>query len=166
MSTTLNIRKTTPEEVGTLLELFEEARHIMRADGNLQQWTGGYPSEELIRKEIEAGNSYVCTDKAGNVVGTFAFIVGEDPTYRIIYEGEWLENVSTYGTIHRLAGKGDGHGVAAACINWCYQQVPNLRADTHRDNRILQHILTKHGFHYCGIIHLLNGDERLAYQKI
>ena len=43
---------------------------------------------------------------------------------------------------------------------------PNLRADTHRDNRIMQHILQKHGFRYCGIIYLLNGDERLAYQKI
>ena len=25
--------------------------------------------------------------------------------------------------------------------------------------------LVKNGFKYCGIIHLLNGDERLAYQK-
>ena len=30
----------------------------------------------------------------------------------------------------------------------------------------MQHILQKHGFRYCGIIYLLNGDERLAYQKI
>ena len=40
------------------------------------------------------------------------------------------------------------------------------RQDTHRDNHILQHILKKHGFQYCGIIYLLNGDERLAFQKL
>ena len=26
-------------------------------------------------------------------------------------------------------------------------------------------IILKHGFTYCGIIYLLSGDERLAYQK-
>jgi hypothetical protein len=30
----------------------------------------------------------------------------------------------------------------------------------------MQHNIQKHGFVYCGIIHLLSGDERLAYQKI
>ena len=30
----------------------------------------------------------------------------------------------------------------------------------------MQHNLLKHGFTYCGIIYLLNGDERLAYQRI
>ena len=37
--------------------------------------------------------------------------------------------------------------------------------DTHRDNKIMQHNILKHGFTYCGIIYLLSGDERLAYQK-
>ena len=30
----------------------------------------------------------------------------------------------------------------------------------------MQGALAKAEFHYCGIIHLLDGDERLAYQKI
>jgi hypothetical protein len=30
---------------------------------------------------------------------------------------------------------------------------------------IMQHNILKHGFTYCGIIYLLSGDERLAYQK-
>ena len=30
----------------------------------------------------------------------------------------------------------------------------------------MQHNLLKHGFSYCGIIYLANGDERLAYQRI
>ena len=86
--------------------------------------------------------------------------------YARIYDGQWLDDMQPYGTIHRLAGREDARGVAAACFDWCGTQLPNLRADTHRDNRIMQHILQKHGFRYCGIIYLLNGDERLAYQKI
>jgi len=42
----------------------------------------------------------------------------------------------------------------------------NIRIDTHKDNRIMQHNIEKHGFTYCGIIYLANGDERLAYQKL
>lgn len=38
--------------------------------------------------------------------------------------------------------------------------------DTHRDNKIMQHNITKHSFTYCGIIYLLSGDERLAYQYV
>jgi len=41
----------------------------------------------------------------------------------------------------------------------------HLRIDTHRDNKIMQHNLTKHGFSYCGVIYLASGDERLAYQR-
>jgi hypothetical protein len=29
----------------------------------------------------------------------------------------------------------------------------------------MQHNIMKHGFSYCGIICLANGDERLAYQR-
>ena len=29
----------------------------------------------------------------------------------------------------------------------------------------MQRVILKNGFTYCGIIHLKNGDERLAYQK-
>ena len=30
----------------------------------------------------------------------------------------------------------------------------------------MQHNIEKHGFTYCGIINLGNGDERLAYRKL
>ena len=30
----------------------------------------------------------------------------------------------------------------------------------------MQHLLSEHGFSYCGIIYLASGDERLAYQRI
>lgn len=33
------------------MEICGEARGIMRADGNMTQWTGGYPSEDVIRAD-------------------------------------------------------------------------------------------------------------------
>ena len=162
----LGIRLSTLNDLPALMALYDQGRQIMRESGNLRQWTGGYPSEELVREDIGRGHSYACLDGQGEAVGTFAFIPGKDPTYTYIYEGAWLDDVRPYATIHRLASRPEVHGVAAACLEWCFRRVPNLRADTHRDNRIMQHILLKHGFRYCGIIFLKNGDERLAYQKI
>ena len=161
----IEIRKTRPAETELLMDIFEQAKRIMRKDGNMKQWTGNYPSRKLVATDIEQGNSYVCIDDNGEIIGTFAFIRGNDPTYSHIYEGEWLEDTLPYGVIHRLASTEHSKGVANACLQWCYAQLPNLRADTHRDNHILQHILKKHGFQHCGIIFLANGDERLAYQK-
>jgi hypothetical protein len=51
-------------------------------------------------------------------------------------------------------------------MDYCFSQDPNIRIDTHRDNKIMRHLVEKHGFAYCGIIYLDNGDERLAYQLI
>lgn len=161
----IRIRKSTFTDQPVLMELYEHGRRIMRNSGNQKQWTGGYPSEKLVSNDIASGHSYLCLDEGECAVGTFAFIPGIDPTYVHIYEGQWLDEDRPYATIHRLASREDATGVAAACLDWCYMQVPNLRADTHRDNYIMQHILLKHGFRYCGIIYLQNGDERLAYQK-
>ena len=44
------------------------------------------------------------------------------------------------------------------------QRCGNIRVDTHRDNKVMQHILTKQGFQRCGIIYVKNGTERIAYQ--
>ncbi len=161
----IEVRRTKVTEAEVLMDIFEQAKRIMRKSGNMRQWTGNYPSKEIVLADIEKGNSYVCIDEAGEIIGTFAFIQGNDPTYTHIYEGQWADDISPYGVIHRLASTETSKGVAHACLQWCYKQIPNLRADTHRDNHILQHILKKHGFQYCGIIFLANGDERLAFQK-
>ena len=147
------------------MELFALARQRMRADGNLSQWAGGYPDEEAVRRDMRRKVSYVIVE-GKTVVGTFAFIPGVEPTYRRIWRGSWLDRDTPYGTIHRIAGDPAYKGVFASCLDWCWERLPNIRIDTHRDNHIMQDLLQKHGFRYCGIIYLLDGAERLAYQRI
>ena len=103
----IEIRKTRPAETELLMDIFEQAKRIMRKDGNMKQWTGNYPSRKLVATDIEQGNSYVCIDDNGEIIGTFAFTRGNDPTYSHIYEGEWLEDTLPYGVIHRLASATD-----------------------------------------------------------
>lgn len=162
----MKIRPTELKDLPAVMEIYDFARAFMRANGNETQWIDGYPSEELIRQEIEAGHSFVCTDQENDIQGTFCFILGEDPTYQHIYEGAWLRDGEPYGVIHRMAASGKTKGISEACLNWCFEQCGNIRVDTHRDNKVMQHILTKYGFQRCGIIYVKNGTERIAYQKI
>ena len=150
------------------MEIYRQARQIQLDSGNLHQWREGYPSQEIVRGDIDRGVSYVIEDEnsGGTLVGAFAFIPGEDPTYKYIEGGSWLDDVKPYGTIHRLAGMRGCHGIAALCFDWCWRQIPNLRIDTHEDNAIMKRCVEKAGFKYCGVIYLLSGDPRIAFQKI
>ena len=128
------------EDIPAMMELYAQARVFMREHGNPNQWDENYPSRELLEKDIAFGNSYIVEDDEKNLAATFAFIKGEDPTYYGIENGAWL-NHEPYGTIHRLAGNPSCHGIASGCIGWCKSQIGNLRADTHEDNKIMQHLL-------------------------
>lgn len=147
------------------MDIYREARQIQLDTGNLHQWPAGYPSEEVIRADIDRGVGYVMEDD-GEVVAAFALIPGEDPTYRVIEGGSWLDDVRPYATIHRLGGVRSVHGVARACFDWCWERYPNLRIDTHEDNALMRHCIESAGFRYCGVIRLANGAPRLAFQKL
>ena len=83
------IRRATYDDVPVLMDVFRKARGIMRSSGNMNQWNDGYPSEAVVRKDIDNGHCYVlCED--GKVVATMAFIPGPDPTYAVIYDPDLL----------------------------------------------------------------------------
>ena len=105
----MEIRPTEIKDLPLVMEIYDYARAFMRATGNTTQWIDGYPSEALIRREIEESHSFACIDEQGEILGTFCFILGEDPTYQQIYEGAWL-NDEPYGVIHRLATNGKQKG--------------------------------------------------------
>ena len=159
------IRKAICLEVADIMRVIEAAKGIMRSSGNMHQWVDGYPSESVILSDIEREVGYVVVDNT-RIVGYFAFIPSPDPTYAKIYQGEWTDDSLPYHVIHRIASYPDVHNIFRDIIDYCYAIDTNLRVDTHRDNTIMQHNLLKHGFTYCGIIYLLSGDERLAYQKV
>lgn len=158
------IRKTAAGDIPAVLSIYAAAREYMREHGNPEQWAGGYPPAELIENDVEQGISFVAEDE-GEIVCVFAMLDGPDPTYLKIYDGAW-PNDEPYKVIHRIAVSRHRRGVAGFVFDYVCSLCPNVRIDTHRDNYPMQRALAKNGFSYCGIIHLANGDERLAYQKI
>ena len=114
--------------------------------------------------DISSGNSYVCVEH-DKIIATFYYKEGIDDTYVRIYEGQWL-NEAPYGVVHRITSDGTIRGAASFCLNWAFNKCGNLKIDTHRDNIVMQHLLDKNGFKYCGVVYLENGSERIAYQKV
>lgn len=159
------IREAKPADIADIMLVMEAAKGIMRASGNMRQWADGYPSEDAITADMEKKGGFVIED-ANKVVGYFAFLASPEPTYAQIYEGQWVDDVQSYHVVHRIASYPDVHGIFSAIMDFCFSRDTNIRIDTHRDNKIMQHNLQKHNFTYCGIIYLLSGDERLAYQRI
>lgn len=137
----------------------------MRANHNLSQWSDDYPGKADIMMDITSGHSYVGIDQEGEIVMTFAFIIGEDPTYKIIREGEWL-NDEIYGTIHRIASNGKSRGVLKAACDFSFSKIDNIRIDTHEDNHPMLNALMNLDFKRCGIINCRDGSPRIAFQKI
>lgn len=160
----MKIRKTTLDDLNIVMNFYDNARKFMYSQGNTTQWNKNYPSINLIKADILNGNSYVCFDD-NEIYAVFTFIIGDDPTYNTIYHGDWLNN-NTYGTIHRICVNKKGCGIGKFCIDYCFNKCHNLRIDTHKNNKAMQSLINKCGFIYCGIIHVSDGSERLAYQKI
>lgn len=158
------IRKTEISDLERVMDIYRAAREFMKEQGNPDQWRDSKPSRDDIILDIENGKSYVVLDE-GEIIAVFFFRIGIDPTYLKIYDGEWISD-APYAVIHRLAVDKKGSGVAAFIFETCFTWHPNLRIDTHRDNKPMQRALEKSGFSYCGIIHLASGEPRLAYQRL
>ncbi|MBQ6177218.1 MAG: N-acetyltransferase [Bacteroidales bacterium] len=156
------IRPATPADLPALRPVFEAAKSIMRADGNLSQWSApGFPDDSLLLRDIARGGGFVIEN--GTIVAYFALLPSPEPTYDVI-DGAWLTD-EPYGVIHRMASYPEVHGIFSTIIDYAALRFAHLRIDTHRDNRIMQHLIEKHGFTYCGIIWLEDGTERLAYER-
>lgn len=161
----MHIRLSRTDDVPRILEIFEIAKQYMRAQGNLKQWGDGYPSSEVILRDISKGWSHVIENREGRVVATFCLMLSPEPTYCSI-DGAWLDDSTPYGTIHRIASDGSQSGIFSLALNYCQSIVGNIRIDTHKDNQAMQKAVLREGFSRCGIIQLADGSLRTAYQKL
>ena len=125
----------------------------MAANGNPTQWGNEFPRESMIEDDIANQRTMLLVDTCNGherILAQFALCPGEDPTYAKI-DGAWLDN-DAYVTIHRIAASGLVRHAARDCIRWALKHYGNVRADTHPNNKAMQHVLESSGFARCGLI--------------
>ena len=133
------IRTAQPRDLARILEIYDYARGFMERTGNASQWGKHFPPEELLREDIRAQRLFVIEENGA---------------------------VGAYGTIHRIAGDGQVHGLLRRAVDFGWERIPHLRIDTHENNRVMQYLIEKCGFSYCGVIHVDDGSPRLAYERV
>lgn len=164
MKTKYHIRKATAGDIDVILKMFEHSRSVMRADGNTNQWVG-YPTRADVEADVRRGVSFLIENsKLKIVIGTFALVPGEEPTYVYIDHGRWISPTRPYCTLHRLAAMPHTSGIAAAAFAFAKGQSDYLRVDTHATNRPMRHIIEREGFVKSGIIYMPDGGPRDAYE--
>ncbi|MBO4848814.1 MAG: N-acetyltransferase [Clostridia bacterium] len=161
------IRLAEARDVEELLAVYKEAREFMAQHGNPTQWyASGYPGEAVLEEDIALSRLYVI-ERGGRIAAAFVIAEGEEPTYRVIEEGEWPTS-RPYLTVHRLASRTDEHGCADAALEHAERTAASrgmtVRADTHADNAPMRRILERRGYRYCGVIRVRGGSPRLAFE--
>ena len=156
------IRSAVTADLDEIEKIYEYARRFMIENGNPTQWQNGYPMRDMLEADISEEKLYAVLDN-GEIVGVFMYVIGEDPTYSYIENGAWLSD-APYGTIHRIASCRSG--VFAAALEFCRGRCSHVRVDTHANNKPMQHLAEKYGFHRCGTIYVEDGTPRIAYEML
>ena len=156
------IRLATAQDMPELQRIFAYARQAMRDAGNPDQWGDNNPEPETTEADIAREECYVI-ESDGEVHATFAFVLGDDPTYAQI-DGAWL-NDKPYGTLHRVASDGRIRGVFEKAVDFGFGKIDVIRVDTHELNAPMRRVIDRAGFTYCGTIICHNGTPRRAYMR-
>ena len=150
----MDLIKAAESDLQDLMSLYWRVADDMN-DRGLNQWNRGiYPTEEMIRRDIERGEMYI--RRMDSVIAA-AITLTEvmDPEYRdILWTGGMLP-----GYLHRLAvdvplqGAGIGGDVLDDAIQIMRRAGCDcVRLDTNRENRRAMRLYEKMGFRICGTV--------------
>ena len=64
----MKIRRALMEELDEIMEIYDHAKQVMRASGNKDQWTDGYPPRELVSGDIADGMEYLSFGISFNIL--------------------------------------------------------------------------------------------------
>ena len=160
-------RKATTADIDTIERIIKAASARLGAAG-IDQWQRGYPNRSSIENDVEAGVGMVLA--LGNEILAYgAVIFTGEPAYNDLTGGKWLTD-GQYAVVHRLCvseifvGMGFAKQFMSAAEAMAAERVKSFRIDTHPDNKIMQGLMERMGFTYCGDVIIEN--RRLAYEKV
>jgi ribosomal protein S18 acetylase RimI-like enzyme len=171
----MEIIRAQENDLAEIMAVIGQAREFLRGLG-IDQWQNGYPEPSVLEEDIRRGECHLAIDR-GVAAGFFVLSCKPEISYGHIEGGNWLTSDEPYAVLHRMAvsSQARGQGVASAMMFHALGlstsgKMISLRADTHRGNVPMQHLLEKSGFIRCGVIDLgphYPGDSlRLAYERV
>ena len=167
----MTIRLAEKKDIDRIMQIISDARESIGRLG-IDQWQYGYPTRDIVKEDVLLERGFVVIDDENKICATFALMFNGEPTYKKIYCGAWISD-GEYLALHRIAINSDhrGKGIAEEIIKFLCEisnekGYSSVRVDTHHGNIPMRKMLEKNGFEYCGTIRLLDGQERVAYEKL
>lgn len=170
------LRKAVIDDLNNIMAIIDDAKKLLKAD-NSSQWQNGTPNRDMFINDINNDSCYVLVVD-GDIAGVTTVLNTPDPNYKKIYNGSWIQQTNNYATFHRIAisskyrGKHFSDFLFSTLITTIYEMgYRDIRIDTHRLNKRMQHIIEKWNFKYCGIVKLpknvdLLDNTRLTYELV
>lgn len=164
----ISLKLANIQELTIAMEFIEQGKEFLKSLG-IDQWQNGYPDAECIKNDILNEKGFFLIQD-NTFIGYMCIDFDGEPAYNNL-QGKWLSNLP-YVVVHRMVIDNTLKKKGLASI--AFQLVENLaidrgiesfRVDTDADNKIMQHILDKNGFTYCGIINFDN-SEKIAFEKL
>lgn len=162
------LERAKREDLAAYAAIIEDAKLFQREQGFVQ-WTDDYPNADTVAQDMDLGRGYAL-EVDGQVAGYLCLDFGGEPDYDEI-QGEWRLD-APYAVVHRMAlhrsfrGRGLAETTFRLVEERCRQQgFTYLRIDTDPQNQRMQHVLTRSGFTYCGVI-FFQGGGKAAFDKI
>lgn len=115
------IREARTEDLERILEIYEIAKAFMRQTGNPHQWNSRYPDSKTLEEDIHKHQLFVMEEDS-IIHSVFAFIIGEDPTYK---------KKKVHGLITVLMVRFIVLRVMALCIKYLIKQSTSAVKDVH-----------------------------------
>jgi GNAT superfamily N-acetyltransferase len=166
----MTIRLAEKKDIDRIMQIIADARESIGRLG-IDQWQYGYPTRDIVKEDITLERGFV-VENEGEICATLALMLHGEPTYKKIYCGAWISD-GEYLALHRIAieSKYRGRGIAEKIVEFLSEYAnengySSVRVDTHQGNIPMRKMLEKNGFEYCGTIHLLDGQPRVAYEKL
>jgi len=166
----MNIRLAEKKDIDKIMLIIADARESIGRLG-IDQWQYGYPTRDSVKEDISLNHTYVVLD-GEDICATFALTLNGEPTYKKIYCGAWICD-DEYVTLHKIAvdSAHRGRGVSSEIVDFIVRFArdngySSVRVDTHHGNIPMRKMLERNSFEHCGNIYLLDGQPRVAYERL
>lgn len=165
------LRRAQTQDLAAIMKIIDDAKELLKKNGS-PQWQNGYPNQENFTQDIAMQTNWILIND-NKVVATATLQLTPEPTYHNITQGQWQQPNEPYATIHRVAISSNYRGQGLSKLLFSnlltvgqMQGIKNFRIDTHRSNKVMQHIAENFNFKKRGIIKVndQNDPERLAYE--